>query len=125
VLNVIRRLNAPPSFESEELTQRARMFHNVMRTTMLIATVLLLTLAAMNPPLILRAMIAMVTVDLLGLVLLETNRRGHPLFSSAALVGGLVALVTAMAFSAGGIRSPGISLLFIFVLMAATLMGER
>src|SRR5205085_3983157 len=30
-----------------------------------------------------------------------------------------------MAWSAGGIRSPGMSLLFIFVLMAATLLGER
>jgi signal transduction histidine kinase/CheY-like chemotaxis protein len=125
VLNAIRRLNAPPSFESEELTQRARMFHNVMRSTMLIATILLVTLAAMNPSLVQRAMAAILTIDILGLVLLETNRRGHPLFSSAALVGGIVMLIAAMAWSAGGIRSPGMSLLFIFVLMAATLMGEK
>ncbi len=125
MLNALRRLNAPPSFESEELTQRARMFHNVMRSTMFIATLLLLALALMNSPLFQRAMVAISTIDVLGLILLETNRRGHPLFSSAALIGTVIALVTGMAWSAGGIRSPGMSLLFIFVLMAATLLGER
>ena len=125
MLTALRRLNAPPSFESEELTQRARMFHNVMRMTMLIATVLLLTLALMNHQLVIRAVAAILTVDLLGLVLLEVNRRGRPLIAGAALIGGVVSLITVMAFTAGGIRSPGISLYFIFVLMAATLMGER
>ena len=125
MLRAIRRLNAPPTFESEELTQRARMFHNVMRSTMFIATLLLLTLAMMNSPLFPRAMVAITTIDVMGLVLLETNRRGHPFFSSAALIGTVITLVTAMAWSAGGVHSPGMSLLFIFVLMAATLMGER
>ena len=124
-MTALRRLNAPPSFESEELTQRARMFHNVMRMTMLIATVLLLTLALMNHHLVTRAVAAILTVDVLGLVLLDVNRRGQPLIASAALIGGVIALITVMAFTAGGIRSPGISLYFIFVLMAATLMGER
>ena len=124
-MNAVRALMTPPSFESEELTQRARMFHRIMGWTMVIATLLLLTIAAANPPLVPRALVAAGVIDAMGIVLLVTNRRGYPVQSSVALIAGLVTLITALAFTAGGIRSPGMSMYFVFVLMAATLLGER
>ena len=122
---MLRRIISPPSFESEELTQRAQMFHRVMGWTMVIATFLLAVLGLVNPPLLMRALVATAVIDGLGLVLLATNRRGYPVQSSIALVTGLVLLITAFAFSAGGVRSPGMSMYFVFVLIAATLLGER
>ena len=64
-------------------------------------------------------------MNALGLVLLAVNRRGHTRAASIALVAGLVTLVTVMSFSAGGIRSPGVTMFFIFVLMAGLLLGQR
>ena len=119
------RLFVPPSFESEELTQRARMFHRIMGWTMVIATALLTAIALGNPALVPRAILAAGVIDVMGLVLLAVNRRGNPGPASVALIVGLVTLITALAFTAGGIRSPGMSMYFVFVLMAATLLGER
>ena len=68
---------------------------------------------------------ALAAMSSLGLVLLAVNRRGHTQTASIALVAGLVTLVTAMSFSAGGIRSPGVTMFFIFVLMAGLLLGQR
>jgi signal transduction histidine kinase/ActR/RegA family two-component response regulator len=125
VPHALRWLFAPPVFESEELTQRAQMFHRVTGWTMVIATALLATIALGNSSLIPRALVACGVIDGLGLILLVVNRRGYPVQASVALVGGLITLITIFAFTAGGVRSPGISMYFVFVLMAATLLGER
>jgi signal transduction histidine kinase/CheY-like chemotaxis protein len=121
----LRAFVEPPSFESEELTQRAQMFHRVTGWAMVIATALLAVLALLNPGLVTRSLTAMAVIDGLGLVMLVVNRRGYPVQASIALLSGLVLLITAFAFTAGGVRSPGMSMYFVFVLMASTLLGER
>lgn len=124
-MGALRRFMAPPVFESEQLTQRARMFHRVTGWMMVIATLLLLAVGLINTELLPRSVLSLTLIDVMGLTLLATNRRGYTRQSSIALIVGCVILVTALAFTAGGIRSPGVSLYFVFVLMAATLLGER
>jgi signal transduction histidine kinase/ActR/RegA family two-component response regulator len=92
---------------------------------MVIATLLLLTVGFINPDLMPRSVVSITLIDSVVLALLQANRRGYTRQASIALIAWFVILVTALAFSAGGIRSPGVSLYFVFVLMASTLLGER
>ena len=112
-------------FTSEEHAQRSRLFRQIAGGMMAVATTVLVVLMFVQPEQFTRALAALAAVNALGLVLLAVNRRGHTRAASIALVAGLVALVTAMSFSAGGIRSPGVTMFFIFVLMAGLLLGQR
>ena len=55
----------------------------------------------MQPSLTRRATTSLLVVDLLGLSMLELNRRGWTRLASALLVGGLVALVSVNALIGG------------------------
>jgi hypothetical protein len=112
-------------FTSEEHAQRRRLFRQVAIGMMAVATPVLVLLMLVQPTQRVRAVAALVAMTVLALVLLVVNRRGHTRAASIALVAGLVALVTAMSLSAGGIRSPGVTMFFIFVLMAGLLLGQR
>ena len=112
-------------FTSEEHAQRSRLFRQITAGMMGVATTVLVVLMFVQREQFTRAWVALAVVNALGLVLLAVNRRGHTRAASIALVAGLVALVTAMSFSAGGIRSPGVTMFFIFVLMAGLLLGQR
>ncbi len=59
------------------------------------------------------------------LTLLEVNRRGYTSLAGALLVSGLLLIVTITAITAGGIRSPGVSMYCVFVVMAGVLLGMR
>jgi signal transduction histidine kinase len=121
----MRRLLQPPSFESEEMTQRARIFHRVVWIMMGTTSAFLLTVIAFQTELVLRGLVAMGVVNTLGLTLLRINSLGRTHKASVGLVVGLIALVTFMALQAGGIRSPGVTFYFVFVLMAGVLLGLR
>ena len=72
-----------------------------------------------------RAVTAIVAINTLGVALLEVNRRGRTILASWILVVGLVGLTTVMGFTVGGVRSPGVTMYFLFVLMAGLLLGMR
>jgi len=115
--------SAPPVHE--EQTHRAWLLGRVVWTTAGTATVFLGLVLLTHPELAVRATTALVTVNLGCLVAFALNRRGHSRLASVLLVGCLVALVTGLAFSAGGIRSPGAGMYLVFVLMAGMLLGHR
>ena len=125
MLATLRRLNAPPRFESEELTQRARMVHVVTMSAMAIVTALTIAMMIMQPEHRVRMAGVAVTIQVLGLLVLEANRRGRTLLASAGIVGGIVALIAINAWPAGGVLSPGIAMYSVMVLMAGILIGER
>ena len=112
-------------FTSEEHAQRSRLFRQVTAGMMAVATTVLVAVMFVQPGQFTRALAALVAVNALGLIVLVVDRRGHTRVASIALVAGLVALVTVMSLSAGGIRSPGVTMFFIFVLMAGLLLGQR
>jgi signal transduction histidine kinase len=105
--------------------QHAHYLSVIVRGTIGVATFLLGAIAIVQPAVRLRACVSLVTVASTGFAALALSRRGHTRAGGALLVAGLVALITANSFRAGGIRSPGINALLVFALMAGLLLGER
>jgi signal transduction histidine kinase len=118
-------LVAAPVFQDEEWTQRARVLFRVVWLVMGTVTVFLLAIALVQPAVLWRSVAAISTVDALGLGLLWLNTKARTTAASWMLVLGLIALVTVMSLQAGGIRSPGVTLYFVFVLMGGVLLGLR
>ena len=121
---MLRTLKAPPVFESEELTQRARMIWVVATAVMVIVSALTIAMSVGQPNQIPRMIAAFVTVQLLGFTTLSFNRRGRVRLAGGILTGGLITMVTTLGIAAGGVRSPGVSLFAVYVLMAGLLLGE-
>ena len=112
-------------FTSDEHAQRSRQFRQIAVGMMAVATTVLVVLMLVQPAQRVRELIAVTVVDTLGVVLLAINRRGYTRAASIGLVAGLIALVTVMSLSAGGIRNPSVTTFFIFVLTAGLLLGQR
>src|ERR1051325_4666744 len=121
---MLRTLKAPPVFESEELTQRARMIWVVATSVMVIVSALTIAMSVGQPNQIPRMIVAFITVQTLGFTTLTFNRRGRLKLAAGILTGGLITMVTTLAIAAGGVRSPGVSLFAVYVLMAGLLLGE-
>ena len=60
----------------------------------------------------------------IGLVILELNRRGWTRFSSWLFIVTVVALASFRALASGGIRSPGVTMFFVFALAGGLLLGD-
>ena len=112
-------------FTSEEPAQRSRLFRQVTIGVMSVATTVLVLVMFVQPAKGVRAVVALAAVNALGLVLLAVNRRGYTRAASITLVAGLIALITTLSLTAGGIRNPSVTIFFIFVLMAGLLLGQR
>ena len=115
----------PPELDSDERTQRARTFHQVASLTIAISNLCFLVLALTRPALHERLLAYVLGVDLPTLLLLALNRRGRTRLASGLFVVSLVLLITLGALRAGGIRSPGVGMYFVFVLIAGLLLGHR
>ena len=122
---LLRTWSALPDFADEERAQRAEIFRRVALTTMGFATPALSLVAIVQNTVWLRAVTAIVVINGLGLGLLALNQRGRAILASKLLIGGLITLVTIMGLTAGGVRSPGVTMYFLFVLMAGLLLGQR
>ena len=116
---------APPVFASPEQTLRARIVHVVVGVTMLVAVGFLPLIAIMQPATATRGVSAAVFIAALGLVLLYLNRSGRTRLAAMLFSAGLIALMTALAVTAGGVRSPGVTMYFVIVMMAGLLLDER
>ena len=112
-------------FISEEHAQRSRLFRQVTIGMMSVATAVFVALIFVQPAQHVRAVVSLAAVNALGVLLLAVNRGGHTRAASIALVAGGIALVTVMSLSAGGIHNPSVTTLFIFVLTAGLLLGQR
>jgi signal transduction histidine kinase len=105
--------------------QQTRIYRRVVVSTMIIVTVLFGILAIVQTSLAQRAMVAMGIVDGVGAMGLALSHRGQSRLASGIFLTILISLVSIMALSAGGIRSPGMSLFLVFTLLAALLLGRR
>src|SRR4051812_43772785 len=117
-------LITPPVFENQEQTARARNFHYVAWMIMSATTAALVGVAVGQTELATWALTRLAFVYGVGLAGLVLNRHGKMRLASLVLVGALIVFVTVNSFSAGGIRSPGVTLYFVFVLAAGLLLGE-
>src|SRR5262245_34673234 len=118
-------LFAPPVLASDDLSQRARVFHFVVWMTMLFSSGFQAVVVVQQATPISRSAVALVFILSLGFALLELNRRGRTRLASILYVGGIVLLVTGMALTAEGIRAPGITTYVVMALTASLLLGER
>ena len=118
-------LFARPVFATEEKTQRARILHVVVSATVLIVVGFGSLVMIQQPSTVSRTAAALAFVCPLGILLLYLNRRGLTRLASMLFVGGLILLMTALAVTAGGVRSPGVTMYFVIVLMSGLLLGER
>ena len=119
------RLLRPPRLASEDLTQRARTFHRVVLVVIGVSNLCFAILALARPELRPRLLVYFFAIDLPGFLLLALNRRGRTRLASGLFVTSMLSLVTIGALSAGGVRSPGVGLYFVFVLLAGQLLGLR
>jgi len=116
---------APPVFADPEQTLRARIVYLVIVFTGLIAVSFLPLIGILQPAAFSRAALAAVSIAGLSLALLRLNRAGRTQLAAAGYAGGLIVLMTAMAVTAGGVRSPGVTMYFVLVMMVGLLLGRR
>ena len=79
----------------------------------------------LHPAAAFRCIFVITFVSSLGFTLLHLNRRGQTRLAASLFVSGLIALMTMLAVGAGGVRSPGVSMYCVIVLMTGLLLGER
>jgi len=115
----------PPILESPQQTLRARILHSVIGVTGLVAISFLVLIGVAQPATLSRALPAAAFIVVMGLVLLRVNQTGRTQLAAITFAAGLIALMTAMAVTAGGVRSPGVTMYFVIVMMAGLLLGER
>jgi signal transduction histidine kinase len=116
---------SPPVFEDPELTERSRVFHGVALTTLVLVNFVLPVIALVQPDTLLRLLFSLGVQNTLLFTTLALNRRGRAEPASRLYLAVILALLTFNAFTAGGIRSPGVQAYFIFVMLGGLLLGER
>ncbi len=117
-------LFAAPVFAHPEQTERANILRIVIGGTMA-ATVTIVTLIILvQPETAVRGLCATAFIAVMSVALLHLNRRERTRLATLLFVGGLIALVTGLAISAGGVRSPGVTMYFVIVLMAGLLLAN-
>jgi PAS domain S-box-containing protein len=122
---MMRGLFAPPVFADQELTLRARSLFYLLCFTAVGVTIAMAGMTLAQPELIVAtSMTAAITLAVnLGLLLLL--RRGAIRLASLLYVVWGVSLIAERAIHAGGIRSPGMPMLYVFALVAGLLLGEK
>jgi len=119
------RAFSSPVFATPEQTLRARILHWVIGVTVLTAVAFFPLIVITQPATGTRAVAAGAFVSTVGLLLLAVNRAGRTRLAAILFAAALVSLMTALAVTAGGVRSPGVTMYFVIVLMTGLLLGER
>ena len=123
VRSIIRWFAVPVGMSEEE--QHTHVFRIVVVMTMTVVTILFTIVGLIQPSIARRAIVAMTLIDGVGIIGISMTLRGRTRLASQLFIGLLVLLVTIMAVSAGGVRSPGIALFMVFTLLSALLLGPR
>jgi PAS domain S-box-containing protein len=116
---------AAPGFSDSEQVERAHILRIVIVGTVLVTVCMITLVMILNPAAAFRCIFVIAFVSTLGLTLLHFNRRGRTRLAASLFVSGLIALMTILAVGAGGVRSPGVSMYCVIVLMAGLLLGKR
>ncbi|HEY2009481.1 MAG TPA: ATP-binding protein [Rhizomicrobium sp.] len=120
----MRGLLAPPVFDSQELTLRARILFYLLTLTALGVALAMAGVGVSQPELILPASITVGVTLLVNLLLLVLVRAGRIRLASLLYVIWSVALITERSINAGGVRSPGVPMYYVVALIAGLLLGE-
>jgi len=118
-------LLAAPTFDSREQTQRSRILHFVIWGTVLVTASFVTLVMIHQPATVSRGVSTIAFVSVLSVALLRVNQRGRTELATGLFAGGLLALITMLALTAGGVRSPGVTMYFVIVLMVGLLLGQR
>lgn len=119
------RLIAPPTFDDQELTERAQMVRRVVLLVTVVSSVLIAALAFTDPSGLVRGARSLVVANVLAVVTLFVNARGRPTLAGWIFLSVMVAQIALNALSLGGIRSSGVQSLFIVVMLAGLMVGYR
>jgi PAS domain S-box-containing protein len=116
---------AAPVFADKEKSAHSRILHLVICGTAFVAVSLLTLIMIFEPATVSRAASAAAFIASMGLILLHINRRGRTRSAAMLFAGGLIATITVLAITAGGVHSPGVTMYFVIVFMTGLLLGER
>jgi PAS domain S-box-containing protein len=118
-------LFAAPVLADPEQAERANILCLVIIGTVLVIVSLIALIMVLQPAAAFRGICVIAFVSALGLILLYLNRRGRTRLAAWLFVSGLIALMTTLAVGAGGVRSPGVAMYCVIVLMTGLLLGRR
>jgi PAS domain S-box-containing protein len=107
-----------------EETERATTLFALVWISVLLATAAIAALLGVQPTVFGGAFMPLIVLAPMGLAILELNRRGWTKFSSWLFIVMIVALSSFRALASGGIRSPGVTMFYVFALAAGLLLGE-
>ena len=94
----------PPRVKDEELSHESQALHIILWTTIAVATLLSAAIFLL-PDFLVRWLVIIGVAYALCISMLILNHRGYTRYASVILIAGLWALVSAAAFTGGGIRS--------------------
>jgi PAS domain S-box-containing protein len=114
-----------PVFADQEKSAHSRILHLAICGTVFVAVSLLTLIMIFDPATVSRAASAAAFVFSMGLILLHINRRGRTRSAAMLFAGSLIATITVLAITAGGVHSPGVTMYFVIVFMTGLLLGER
>lgn len=121
----LRSLFAYPVLPDEEASLRARTLHRVAVGSLLITTLLLMVVSAIDPERWPRRALSIAVTAVFIILLLAINRRGHTRLASLVLMAGLVAMTTGNALFSGGFVTPIGYFMVFYVSLAGLLFGSR
>jgi len=121
----MRTLLTSPAFEDAGRTQTARALYVILWTMILSVTLLLAFQTFILPENAPRWLLIIGGIDGASLALLGLTRRGATRLASVLLIIMLWLITTALAFTAGGVRSSVVTTYLIIVLIAGLLLGHR
>jgi PAS domain S-box-containing protein len=121
----MRQLFSSPKLSDEENSERASTLSLLVLTLLCVVSVANFAISIAQPALTPRVVVTLVEVWCLALAVLALNRRGWATIASWLFVAGAVLIVTRNSISGGGIRSPGVTMFYVFALAAGLLLGLR
>lgn len=121
----MRQLFSSPKLSDPENVERASTLVLLFLTLVSVVTLANVAISIAQPALMPRVLRTLVEVWGLALVVLPLNRRGWTKAASWLFVAGAILVVTRNSLTAGGIRSPGVTMFYVFALAAGLLLGVR
>ena len=115
-----------PVFADTEQTRQAKVLHAIAIAVMVMVTAFPVALLFIKPENTVRWLVLIVSMSSVVLAVLAASRAGYVRAGSIVLIAGLCIVALSFAFTAGGVRSPGImGGCVIIVLFAGILLGTR
>ena len=121
----MRQPVSSPKLSDVEKADRASTLSLLVLTLLCVVTVANIGISIAQPALTTRVITTMVEVWWLVLVVLVLNHQGWTTIASWLFVAGAVLVVTGNSITGGGIRSPGVTMFYVFALAAGLLLGVR